>query len=63
MLALSISKKPSTIWNEGLLHRHLSYGIGGKMFKLVEDLYSKSSCAIKIDNYRTSFLRYLRGVI
>ena len=32
------------------------------MFKLIKDLYSKSSCAVKKDNYSTSFFKYLRGV-
>ena len=51
-----------SIWHEGLFHRLLSCGIGGNMFTLMKDLYSKSSCAVKIDNYRTSFFKYLRGV-
>ena len=51
-----------SIWHEGLFHRLLSCGIGGNMFTLIKDLYSKSSCAVKIDNYRTSFFKYLRGV-
>ena len=32
------------------------------MFKIIKNLYSKSTCAIKIDNHRTSFFEYSRGV-
>ena len=51
-----------SIWHEGLFYRLLSYGISGKMFRIIKNLYSKSTCAIKIDNHRTSFFEYSRGV-
>ena len=51
-----------SIWHEGLLYRLLSYGIRGKLFELIKHLYFKSTCAIKLDNYRTPFFSYSRGV-
>lgn len=59
---VDFKKAFDSIWHDGLLHRLLNYGIGGKMFRLIKNLYSKSSCAIKIDKYRTPFFKYLRGV-
>ena len=50
------------MWHEGLLHRILSYGIGGHIYDLIKSLYSKSSCSIKIGKYETSKFSYRRGV-
>ena len=51
-----------SVWHEGLFYRLLSYGINGKMFQLIKNLYSKSTCTVKIDNNKTSAFSYLRGV-
>ena len=45
-----------------MLYRLLSYGIRGKLFELIKHLYFKSTCAIKLNNYRTPFFSYSRGV-
>ena len=59
---VDFKKAYDSIWHEGLLYRLLHYGIRGKLFKIIKNLYSKSFCAIKLDNYRTSFFEYSRGV-
>ena len=51
-----------SVWHEGLFYRLLSYGINGRMFQLIKNLYSKSTSTVKIDNYKTSVFSYLRGV-
>ena len=51
-----------SVWHKGLFYRLLSYGINGKMFRLIKNLYSKSTSMVRIDNYKTSAFSYLRGV-
>ena len=59
---IDFRKAYDSIWHEGLLYRLLSYGIRGKLLELIKHLYFKSTCAIKLDNYRTPFFSYSRGV-
>lgn len=59
---VDFKKAYDSIWHEGLLYRLLNYGIRGKLFEIIKNLYSKSFCAIKLDNFRTSFFKYSRGV-
>ena len=35
---IDFKKAFDSIWHEGLFYRLLSYGIGGKMLKLIKDL-------------------------
>ena len=40
---IDFRKAYDSIWHEGLLYRLLSYGIRGKLFKLIKHLYFKST--------------------
>ena len=51
-----------SVWHEGLFFRLLDYGIGGNIYSLIKSLYTKSSCAIKLNKNRTEFFQYQRGV-
>lgn len=51
-----------SVWHEGLFHRILSYGIGGKFYDLLKSLYSRSTCAIKLGPNKTNTFSYRRGV-
>ena len=44
------------------IFRLLDYGIGGNIYSLIKSLYTKSSCAIKLNKNRTEFFQYQRGV-
>ena len=51
-----------SIWHEGLFYRLLEYGISGKIYKLINSLYMKNYCAVKVNNYKSKSFRYQRGV-
>ena len=51
-----------SIWHDGLLHKLLSKNIGGQFYHLISDMYSKTKCAVKNGNKRSSFFDYNRGV-
>ena len=49
-------------WHDGLYYKLLQYNIGGKFYDLIKNLYSKSKCSIKINDKRTEFFSYQKGV-
>ena len=54
-----------SVWHEGMFlynYRLLKYGIGGKMYKSIKSLHSKSVCAVKLDNHKTNPFDYYGGV-
>ena len=59
---IDFKKAFDSVWHEGLFHRILSYGIGGKMFDLIKTLYTRSTCAVKLGKNRTDSFPYRRGV-
>ena len=51
-----------SVWHDGLLYKLLQIGVGGCFYKLIQNLYSNSSCALKIGTSQTKSFRYSRGV-
>ena len=51
-----------SVWHDGLFYRLLDYGIVGNIYKLIKSLYSKSSCAVKLNRSKTDSFSYGRGV-
>ena len=49
-------------WHPGLPSKLLSYEIGGHFFNLISNIYSKTECSIKMNQQRTDYFRYDRGV-
>ena len=59
---IDFKKAFDSFWHDGLFHRILSYGIGGKMYDLIKTLYTRSTCAVKLGKNRTDSFSYRRGV-
>ena len=55
-------KAVDSIWHDGLVHKLLYKNIGGQFYNLISDMYSKTKCAVKNGNKRSSFFNYNRGV-
>ena len=51
-----------SVWHDGLLYKLLQIGVGGCFYKLIQNLYSNSSCALKIGTSQTKSFSYSRGV-
>ena len=63
MHVLLILKKRLTqsgIKIKGLYLKLLENEIGGRFYELIKNMYSKTKCAIKLSEYRTSFFQYIR---
>ena len=59
---IHFQKAFDSIWHNGLLHKLLYNKIGGQFYRLITDMYSKTKCAIKNRNKRSSFFNYNGGV-
>ena len=59
---VDLRKAFDSIWHDGLFLKLLQNKIGGKFHNLIKNLYSKSQCAVKQSQHRTSFFPYHRGV-
>lgn len=59
---VDFKKAFDSVWHEGLFHRILSYGIEGKVYDLIQSLYTKSTCSIRLGTNRTDSFSYHRGV-
>ena len=59
---IDFKKAFDSVWHEGLFHRILSYGIGGKMYDLIKTLYTRRTSAVKLGKNRTDSFSYRRGV-
>ena len=59
---VDFKKAFDSVWHEGMFYRLLEYGIGGKIYKLIKSLYTKSICAVKLNNHKTKPFDYQRGV-
>lgn len=51
-----------SIWHPGLLSKLLKYNIDGQFYNLISNIYSKTECSVKINNQRTDYFKYNRGV-
>ena len=52
---VDFKKAFDTVWHEGLFQKLLEVNIKGNFLKLIQSLYKKSTCAVKINNCRTDF--------
>lgn len=59
---IDFKKAFDSIWHEGLLYKLLKNNINGNFYKLIKNLYSKSSCYIKLGSKQTNVFKYGRGV-
>ena len=59
---MDFKKAFDSVWYDGLFYRLLDYGIGGNIYKLIRSLYSKSSCAVRLNRSKTDSFSYGRGV-
>ena len=59
---IDFKKAFDSIWHEGLLIRLLENNINGKFYDLIKNMYSKTTCFIKIGKKRTKTFEYNRGV-
>ena len=51
-----------SFWHEEFLHKLLQIRVGGCFYKLIQNLYSDSSCTLKIGRSQTRSFHCLRGV-
>ena len=51
-----------SVWKDGLLYKLLQIGVGGRFYKLIKNIYSNSSCALKIGTSQTRSFSYSRGI-
>ena len=59
---VDFKKAFDSIWHKGLYLKLLENEIGGRFYELIKNMYSKTKCAIKLSDYRTSFFQYKKGV-
>ena len=52
---VDFKKAFDSVWHEGLYLKLLENKIGGHFYELIKDMYSKTKCAIKLIDHRTSF--------
>ena len=50
------------MWQEGLFTKLECLDVNGRFLDIIKDMYSKSSCAVKIGNKSTNFFRCKKGV-
>ena len=50
-----------SVWHDGLLYKLLQIGVGECFYKLIKNLYSNSSCALKIGTNQTRSFSCSRG--
>ncbi|KAK3099269.1 hypothetical protein FSP39_001936 [Pinctada imbricata] len=59
---VDFKKAYDTVWRKGLLYKLLKAGIRGKTFNVIDSMYSKSECCIKLNGPRTDFIDNQVGV-
>ena len=59
---VDLKKAFDSIWHEGLFHKVFNYGITNNILNLIKDIYKKTKCAVKIDNYTTDIFEFTKGV-
>ena len=51
------------VWHDGLLYKLLQINVRGNFYKVIKSqIYSKSTCSIRIGNSQTQPFQYTRGV-
>ena len=61
-LVFDFRKAFDSVWKDGLLCKLLQIGVEGRFNKLIKNLYSNSSCALKIGTSQTRSFSYSRGI-
>ena len=59
---VDFKKAFDTVWHEGLFQKLLEVNGKGNFLKLIQSLYKKWTCAVKINNCRTDFFSCKKGV-
>ena len=59
---VDFQKAFDSVWHKGLFHKLKKAGIKWNTLTLIEDLYKKAQCAIKMNNRITEFFEYAKGV-
>ena len=59
---VDFKKAYDSVWHKGLFHKLDSLGINGTFSDLIKDMYSKTLCSVKIENNRTRYFNYTKGV-
>lgn len=59
---VDFKKAFDSIWHEGLFYKLLENNIGGKVFDLIKNMYTKTLVSIKQGNNKTKSFQYFRGV-
>ena len=55
-------KAYDSVWREGLFYKLLKAGVRGNAFNVIESMYRKSECCVKINGERTDFMSDSVGV-
>ena len=59
---VDLRKAFDSVWHDGLLFKLLQIGVGECFYKLIKNLYSNSSCTLKIGASQTRSFGCSRGV-
>ena len=59
---VDFQKAFDSVWHDGLFRKLENKGINGNFLKLIKNIYSKTKCAVKINNKTTHFFNYDKGV-
>ena len=59
---VDFQKAFDSVWHEGLFRKLENKGINGNFLQLIKNIYSKTKCAVKINNKTTNFFSYEKGV-
>jgi len=59
---IDLKKAYDTVWRDGLFLKMLKLGIGGKLFQVIENLYSKTLVSVKLSDGMTSYFSTNTGV-
>jgi exonuclease III len=59
---VDLRKAFDTVWRAGLFHKLLENGIGGKLYSMVKDMYSKSKACVKLPSGLTEYFDTNVGV-
>ena len=59
---VDLKKAYDSVPHKGLFLKLRKIGLNGKLLDLIEDIYRKTTCAVKVDNRVTIFFNYDKGV-
>ena len=59
---IDLKKAYDSVNHEALFYILKELDINGQYLSLIQDIYSKTKCAVKVNGKRTDFFRYTKGV-